>query len=90
MSHPRYSGEEVQKRAEELYNQGIRQKVETPTNIGKLLVIDIETGDYEIDADEVAASRRAQAKHPGAPLWMLRIGYDAVHTFGGRLRPAKQ
>jgi hypothetical protein len=84
------SGEEVQRRAEELYEQGIRQKVETEGNIGKLLVIDVETGDYEIDTDEIAASRRAMAKHPGAALWMLRIGYDAVHSLGGRLRPSKR
>ncbi|HZO88015.1 MAG TPA: hypothetical protein VFB38_06710 [Chthonomonadaceae bacterium] len=90
MSHPRFSNEEIQKRAEELYDQNIRAKVETDENIGKILVIDIETGEYEMDADEIAASRRAMAKHPGHALYMMRIGYDAVHTFGGRLEPTKR
>src|SRR5215467_8263559 len=87
--HPHFSGEEIQRRAEELYANRIRAKVETEENIGKVLVIDIETGEYEIDTDEIAAVRRALAKHPGAALWTLRIGYEAMHTFGGRLRRSK-
>ncbi len=90
MSHPQLSNEEIARRAEELYERDIRAKVETPDNIGKILVIDIETGEYEIDSDEIAASRRAMTKHPGDALYMMRVGYDAVHTLGGRLEPTKQ
>ncbi len=88
MPHPRLSGEEIQKRGEELYRQSIREKVE-PENIGKICVIDVETGDYEIDDTMLAASRRALARHPGAALWAVRIGYEAVHSFSGGLKPAK-
>lgn len=84
MPHPRFSGEEAERRGQEWYEKHIRPQVEDG-NEGKILVIDIETGAYEIDADERAASRRALAKHPGAALWMLRSGYDAVHSFGGGL-----
>jgi hypothetical protein len=90
MSHPRLSGEEVQKRAEELYTQNIREQVETEENMGKVLVIDVETGNYEIDTDEIAAVHRALAKHPGAALWALRMGYYAMHTLGGSVRPVKR
>ena len=38
------SSEEVAKRAKELYDNGIRQQVETAENIGKMIIIDIETG----------------------------------------------
>ncbi len=41
----------------------LRQLLE-PDNIGKFLVIDIEMGEYEIDADGDAASIRARNKHP--------------------------
>jgi hypothetical protein len=85
MAHPRFSGEEVEKRGQELYEKSIRAKVETDGNIGKILVTNIETGEYEMDADEIAASRRALARFSGAALWMLRIGYNAVHSLGGRL-----
>ena len=51
----------------------------------------METGDYEVDADAMAATDRAYAKHPGAALLRLRIGEDVVDTFGGFLpQPAKQ
>ena len=43
------SSEEVAKRAKELYNNIIRQQVETAENIGKMIIIDIETGEYAID-----------------------------------------
>jgi hypothetical protein len=89
MAHPRYSAEEVQRRAEEIYEQRLRKQVETAENIGKVLVIDIETGEYEMDADEIAVVHRALAKHPGAALWALRIGYNAMHALGGSLEPTK-
>jgi len=88
MSHPRLSGDEVERRGQEIYETRLRSQVEKG-NEGKILVIDVETGEYELDRDEIAASRRALAKHPGASLWTLRIGYDAVHSLGGSLRPTK-
>jgi hypothetical protein len=86
MSHPRFSAQEVKRRAEEIYARSLRQRLETDENIGKVLVIDIETGDYEMDTDEIAATHRALAKHPGAALWALRIGYDVMHALGGSLQ----
>ena len=35
MGHPRFSADELGRRGHELYEQGIRTKVETPANIGK-------------------------------------------------------
>jgi hypothetical protein len=43
------SREEVAQLAKQLYEAGIRQKVEIEENIGKMVIIDIETGDYEVD-----------------------------------------
>jgi hypothetical protein len=85
MGHPRFTLEEIGRRGQELYEQSIRPRVETEGNIGKQIVIDIETGDYEIDDDGLAASRRLLAKHPGAALYGARIGYNAVYTLGGVL-----
>ena len=90
MSHPRFSAEEVKQRAEEIYAQSLRQRLETDENIGKVLVIDVETGDYEVDTDEIAATHRALEKHPGAALWGLRIGYDVMHALGGGLQRTRR
>jgi hypothetical protein len=90
MPHPRLSGEEVQRLGEQLYEQRLRPQLEIPGNLGKVAVIDVETGEYEVDSDEVAAVRRALARHPGAALWALRIGFNAVHSLGGSLDRTKQ
>lgn len=86
MAHPRFSSEEIARRGKELYEKSIRAKVETEENIGKLVSIDIETGDYEIGEDDsLEAPRRLHTKHPGAAVFTLRIGYNAAYALGGVL-----
>ena len=90
MGHPRFSNEEIVRRGEELYERELREKVETESNIGKIAVVDIETGDYEIDDDALRASHRLLARHPGAAIYAIRIGYDAVYDFAGGPRRVKR
>jgi hypothetical protein len=85
MPHSRYSGEEIQQRGESIYEQSIRVKVETEENIGKIVSIDIETEDYEVDDDPLVTGRRLQAKHRDAAIYGKRIGYKAVFAIGGTL-----
>jgi hypothetical protein len=87
MHDARLPVEEIDRLGQSLYDEKLRCIVETPDNIGKQIVIDVETGDYEIDNDGLAASRRLLAKRPDAPLYGLRIGYNAVYTLGGVLKP---
>lgn len=70
--------------AQDLYER-LRPQVETPENIGKLIVMDVESGDYEIDDQGIASSRQLQLRHPDATLYALRIGYRAVEALGGIL-----
>lgn len=63
---------------EHIYQQQLREKVESEHK-GKFLTIDIETGAYEIDTDEVASSMRLLEKHPDAVIYCLRIGFPAAH-----------
>lgn len=85
MAHPRLSGEEITQRGKELYRSRIRAEVETTDNIGKLVSINVETGDYEIGDDLIATSRRLQAKQADAAIWTERIGFNAVYAVGGTL-----
>ncbi len=85
---PRYSKEEFARRGDEIYERDIRQKLK-PDDKGKFVLIDIETGEYEIDSDEMAASNRLLARHPEAQVWLVRAGYRYAHRFGPRLRPVK-
>jgi len=46
------------------------------------VIIDIETGDYEIDTDDFAASDRAHHNHPNGAFYGLRIGRRSSGTIG--------
>jgi hypothetical protein len=83
MPYEHYTAEEVAARGEALYEQQIRAHVEV-AHMGKFVVIDIETGDYEIDVDDLAATKRALAKRPDAVLYGLRIGVPTAYRLGGR------
>ena len=85
MEHLRYSGEEIGRRGQEIYQQHLQPLVETQENIGKIISIDIETGDYEIADDLIIAGRRLQVRHPEAAMYGKRIGYNAVYALGGSL-----
>ena len=63
----------------------LREQVEVPDNIGKLIAIDLETGDYEIGDDLLAISLRLKSRYPNAEMWAERIGFNAVYTVGGTL-----
>ena len=82
MGHPRYSDDEIAERGEEWYERKIRHEI-GEDNMGKALIIDIETGEYELDDDSLAATHRALAKHPGAALYGMRVGYPAMARIGG-------
>ena len=85
MSALRPSAKEIVERGQAIYESRIRPLVERD-HFGKYLVIDIETGEYEIDADHLAASNRAAAKHPDALLFAMRIGHRAGGRIGARSR----
>ena len=78
-----WSMEEVAARAGEMYANGIQQQVETNDNIGKMLTIDVETGEYFIDRTGVEGMMLLKSKRPTARLFTLRIGYSAAVGFGG-------
>ncbi len=82
MPHEGYSRDEVATRGEAIYEQDIRPNVESE-NKGKYLVLDIESGEYEIDQDDLVATKRVMARCPNAVLYGLRIGYPAAYRLGG-------
>lgn len=84
----RYSKEEFARRGDEIYEREIRSLEESDK--GKYVAIDIETGEYEIDADEVVAVDRLSARRPSAQIWLRRIGSRYVHSFGPRFREIKE
>jgi hypothetical protein len=84
-----YTDEEVAQRGDELYERVISPE-EKERYKGRIAAIDIETGDYEIDDDELTASDRLFARNPTAEIWFVRVGERAVHRLGGHgIQPAR-
>jgi hypothetical protein len=79
---PRYSKEEFARRGDEIYDREVQPRVK-PEDRGKFVVIDIETGDYEIDSDELAAINRLFARNSDAQLWLRRVGRSYAYRLGG-------
>jgi len=80
-AQPRYSKEEFARRGDEIYERVLRPTLETGDE-GRFVAIDIETGAYEIDADELTASDRLLARIPNAQIWLRRVGSRYAHRFG--------
>ena len=80
---PRPPKEEIARLGKLIYERDLRAKLDVEANLGKSLVIDIETGDYEMDDDHLAAVRRARAKRQDAVLFGMRIGYPTFARIGG-------
>ena len=86
-AQPRYSKEEFARRGDEIYERVLRPTLERE-NESRFVAIDIETGAYEIDADELAASDRLLDRVPNAQIWLRRIGSRYAHRFGFHASPA--
>ena len=78
---PRFTKEEFARRGDEIYEQKLRSLLES-RHRGEFVVIDIETGAYETDTSELAASDRLLARVPKAQIWLRRIGSRYSDRFG--------
>lgn len=77
----RYRKEEFARRGDAVYDAEVRPHLKASDD-GKFAAIDIDSGLYEIDANELRACDRLRARAPEAQIWMVRIGSRSVHRFG--------
>ena len=75
-----YTKAEIVARGKEIYQEQIQPLVE-PQEKGKFVVIDIESEDYEIDPEHMAATRRLKERRPDSVRYLGRIGYPAAFHF---------
>ena len=79
----RFSKQEFARRGDEIYQRDVQPRI-SPQDDGKFVAIDIETGDYEVDGDEIASSDRLLDRRPAAQLWLRQIGSRYAHRLGRR------
>ncbi len=80
--------EDIIRRGRRLYESKLRAQMEA-THAGEYLVLNVDTGEYEVDRDDVAASRRARLRFPSAPLFTMRVGHATAFRLGGRTLKTK-
>ena len=81
---PRRPREETARLGNEIYERDIRSQVEADHH-GAVVAIDVESGSWAIGDDVIAATDQLRAKGTDAvDVWLLRVGYRALHHFGGR------
>ena len=78
---PRYSKEEFARRGDQIYEREVEPRL-APGDEGKFVLIDIDTGHYEVDPDELVASDRLLSRNPDAQIWLRRVGSRYARRFG--------
>ena len=71
------SAEEWIAQGQRVYDSQVRAFVETEVNIGKHVVVNVETGEYEMDRSALAATQRALARWPASALFGAQVGCNA-------------
>ena len=77
------SKQETARWGDKIYERRIRRQVEADHH-GKIVAIDVDSGDYAVAESVVAAWERLIPRHPDGGFWFVRVGYPAVYHLGGR------
>jgi hypothetical protein len=78
----RYSKSEFARRGDAIYEKHIRPLLKG-SDEGKFAAIDIESGEFAVDADELKACKKLRKRIPDAQIWMVRVGYRYVRRYRG-------
>src|SRR5947208_5711066 len=78
----RYSKEEFARRGDALVESKVRPQL-TPADEDKFVAIDIETGEYELDKNEMKAVDRLRKRLADPQIWLVHVMFGYLHRFGG-------
>ena len=84
-----YRPGEIVARGEAIYRERIQPQL-GPVAKGQFVVIDVETGDYEIDEGDATATRRLLDRRPTAVTYAVRVGHRAAYSHVGGFRMPPQ
>ena len=78
----RYSKEEFARRGDALVESKVRPNP-TAVDEDKFVAIDIDTGEYELDKNEMKAVGRLRMRLPDPQIWLVHVTLGYLHRFGG-------
>jgi hypothetical protein len=79
----RHSKEEIARRGDSIYQADVLPQLRAEDQ-GKFAAIDVDSGIFELDADELTACDKLRARVPNPQIWLVKVGTRYLHRFGGR------
>ncbi len=74
--------EEVSRLGRETYERSVLPLLRSE-DMGKFVAVDVDSGAYEVDADDYTATERLMQRRPNARIWLARAGECAAYRIGG-------
>lgn len=71
------NAEEIVRLGKEIYYRDILPRIETG-NEGRVVAIDVHTGEFEMDETGTDSASRLIARIPGAEIFFMRVGYPTM------------
>lgn len=68
----------IAEKGQRIYEEKLKGKLE-PEHKGKIVALEVETGDYFLGDSVIEAVNRAKEKYPDKIFFIARVGYKAVH-----------
>jgi hypothetical protein len=81
-SKRRYCKEEFARRGDALLESKVRPHL-TAADQDKFVAIDIETGKYELDRNEMKAAERLRKRVRDPQIWLVHVNLGYLHGLGG-------
>ena len=78
----RYSKAEFIRRRDALVESNVRPHLPA-ADADKFVAIDIESGEYELDKNEMKAADRLRKRVLDPQIWLVHIDMGYLHRFGG-------
>ena len=80
----RRPAKETARLGDEIYERDIRPRVKADHH-GKYVAIDVDSGIWAVADSILVAAERLRDQSPDAhDVWSVRVGFRALHHFGGR------
>jgi hypothetical protein len=77
------SDDERIRESEAVFDRSVRDHV-TDRNAREFVAYDLDSGEFEVDADELAAADRLRRRLAEARVWLRRVGSPVAHRMGAR------
>jgi hypothetical protein len=79
----RHSKEEIARRGDSIYQADVLPGLTADDQL-KFAAIDVDSGIFELDSDELTACDKLRARVPDPQIWLVKVGTRYLHRFGGR------